>query len=391
MSATESRTTPTAGAGHPPGTARGPTRRQVVAGLVLGVGFGGFVDGIVLHQILQWHHMLTNTGHHPADTVAGLEANTVAHGLFHATTWICLLVGVALVRRAWATGEPGPSIRTLVGTMLTGWGLFNLVEGLIDHHLLGVHNVRDDVADPLWRNLGLLAFGALLVVAGLRAGPPPFGGGVRGLARRGLTLHRVLVALLVLLDGGEGGVLLVDDPLALCGGVGERVTGVGVGHAARLPGTRRSETRAPPSTASTGSLEPRREELRHEDTGVTVTQVMPAAIATPFFEHARTRLGVRPSGPPPVCRPERVADAIVHAAEHGGRDLTVGGAAQVQLAVQRLSPRIMGAVTQRVAFRVQRSDEPKGPTGDIVDEPLRGDDRVRGNVTADLVGPPGDG
>ena len=130
-----------------------------------------------------------------------------------------------------------------------------------------------------------------------------------------------------------------------------------------------------------GFLESLREELRHEDAGVTVTQILPAAIATPFFEHARTRLGVRPSGPPPVYRPEKVADAILQAAEHGGRDLTVGGAAQVQLALQRLSPRIMDAVTQRVAFRFQRSDEPKGPTGDIVDEPPPGDDRVHGEVT----------
>ena len=42
-----------------------------------------------------------------------------------------------------------------------------MVEGVVDHHLLNVHDVRDDVADPLWWNLGFLAFGALLVIAGL--------------------------------------------------------------------------------------------------------------------------------------------------------------------------------------------------------------------------------
>jgi len=50
------------------------------AGILLGIGFGGFVDGIVLHQILQWHHMLTSEGSYPATTVAGLEANTLADG-----------------------------------------------------------------------------------------------------------------------------------------------------------------------------------------------------------------------------------------------------------------------------------------------------------------------
>jgi uncharacterized membrane protein len=143
-----------------------PSRRHVVAGLLLGVGFGGFVDGIVLHQILQWHHMLTGTGDHPADTVLGLEDNVVADGLFHVATWVCLLAGLLLMRRAWAAGERGPSMRTLIGTMLAGWGAFNVVEGLVDHHLLGIHNVRDDVTDPLWWNVAFLAFGVALILVG---------------------------------------------------------------------------------------------------------------------------------------------------------------------------------------------------------------------------------
>ena len=52
--------------------------RILPAGLLLGIGLGGFVDGIVLHQILQWHHLLSSTGEHPATTVAGLAANTLA-------------------------------------------------------------------------------------------------------------------------------------------------------------------------------------------------------------------------------------------------------------------------------------------------------------------------
>lgn len=160
-----------------------PSRRQIGAGLLLGVGFGGLVDGIVLHQILQWHHMLTSTGDHPADTVAGLETNTVADGLFHAATWIVLVLGVVVLRRAWADGETGPSLRALVGTMLAGWGLFNLVEGVVDHHVLGVHDVRDDVAQPLWWNVGFLVFGAALVLTGWllarRSTGLPVGGGPR--------------------------------------------------------------------------------------------------------------------------------------------------------------------------------------------------------------------
>ncbi len=72
-------------------------RRAMTAGILLGVGFGGFVDGIVLHQILQWHHMLTSTGDHPATTVGGLEVNTVWDGLFHLLAWLAADLGVLVL------------------------------------------------------------------------------------------------------------------------------------------------------------------------------------------------------------------------------------------------------------------------------------------------------
>jgi uncharacterized membrane protein len=145
--------------------ARGPN--PLVGGVLLGVGFGGFLDGIVLHQILQWHHMLTSAGDHPAGTLDGLEENTAADGFFHVATWLFLLVGMVVLRRAWASDRPAPRWPSHLGALLIGWGLFNLVEGVIDHHLLNVHDVRDDVADPLWWNVGFLAVGAALVLLGL--------------------------------------------------------------------------------------------------------------------------------------------------------------------------------------------------------------------------------
>ena len=135
-------------------------------GLLLGLGLGGFVDGIVLHQILQWHHMLTDTGEHPAGTLAGLEANTLADGLFHASTWVFVVAGMALTVRAWQRGELAPPWRAHLGLMLAGWGLFNFVEGLIDHQILGIHHVRDDLGGPLGWDLAFLASGLLLIAAG---------------------------------------------------------------------------------------------------------------------------------------------------------------------------------------------------------------------------------
>ena len=141
-------------------------RTPRVPALLLGVGLGGFVDGIALHQILQWHHLLTATGHHPATTVPGLQANTLADGLFHVVSWLAVVTSTVLLVRAWRAGRLAPPWSVHVGLLLAGWGLFNLVEGLVNHHLLGIHHVRDDLGAPLSWDLGFLAFGVLLVLGG---------------------------------------------------------------------------------------------------------------------------------------------------------------------------------------------------------------------------------
>jgi uncharacterized membrane protein len=140
--------------------------RPRAPGILLGIGLGGFVDGIVLHQILQWHHMLTSEGDYPPTTVAGLETNTLWDGLFHALTWVAVAGGIWILWRRSTEWRWAFSGRALVGWMLVGWGLFNLVEGTVDHQLLGIHHVRDDLGGPLRWDLGFLAFGALLLLAG---------------------------------------------------------------------------------------------------------------------------------------------------------------------------------------------------------------------------------
>jgi uncharacterized membrane protein len=142
-------------------------------GILLGVGLGGFVDGIVLHQLLQWHHMLTSTDtdrigirYYPANTVPGLRMNTVWDGLFHVLAWLFVLGGLGLLysrvtrdrRTAWTS-------RALWGWILVGWGVFNLVEGVIDHEILGVHHVRGG-PHQMWWDLGFLALGAVLAGVG---------------------------------------------------------------------------------------------------------------------------------------------------------------------------------------------------------------------------------
>lgn len=125
------------------------------AGLVLGVGIGGFIDGIALHQLMGWHHMLS--GWYPDD----VRLNMIGDGAFHAVCLLLVIAGIALLSRG------GPhSGRGLLGYCVAGWGVFNIVEGLIDHQILGVHHVRPG-PHRLAYDLAFLGLGVLLVVVGL--------------------------------------------------------------------------------------------------------------------------------------------------------------------------------------------------------------------------------
>jgi uncharacterized membrane protein len=148
-------------------TAHGAPPSPRAPALLLGLGLGGFVDGIVLHQLLQWHHLVSDVDAYPTSTVAGLEVNTMADGFFHVVMWLLVLAGSVTMLRAWRDGRLAPSWSFHVGLMLTGWGVFNVVEGVVDHHLLGVHHVRDDLGAPLSWDVGFLVVSVLLAMAGL--------------------------------------------------------------------------------------------------------------------------------------------------------------------------------------------------------------------------------
>ena len=127
---------------------------------------GGFVDGIVLHQLLQWHHMLSHTESGNTSTVTGLELNTLADGLFHSAMWVLVVAAAALAVRARQQGRLSPNWRFHTGLVLAGWGAFNIIEGLVNHQLLQIHHVRDDLGGPPAWDIGFLAVSVLLVAAG---------------------------------------------------------------------------------------------------------------------------------------------------------------------------------------------------------------------------------
>lgn len=142
---------------------RADLRHLVLPGLVLGVGMGGFVDGILLHQILQWHNMIASVVP-PADLVSA-KLNMFWDGLFHAFTWMATALGIGLLFENARAGRVRWSRTAFVGALLMGWGLFNLVEGVVDHLVLGVHHVRTDRAQLAW-DFGFLVLGLVQLAVG---------------------------------------------------------------------------------------------------------------------------------------------------------------------------------------------------------------------------------
>ena len=122
-----------------------------------------------------------------------------------------------------------------------------------------------------------------------------------------------------------------------------------------------------------------RVELAQEGAPIAVTTILPASIDTPFFEHARSKLGAMPKPPPPVYAPEIVADAIVYAARHPRREIPVGGAALGFILGQRFSPALTDALlsVRRLGVGAQTADRPDDGR-DNLDAPMPGTGRVHG-------------
>lgn len=139
----------------------------VSAGILFGLGLGGFFDGVVLHQLLQWHHMLSSAGY-PPDSVPNLKVNVLWDGLFHAATYVFTALGLWILWRHSRRNHIRWSGKLLPGGLLMGWGLFNLIEGLANHQLLGIHHVNETAPRDQWIywDVGFLIWGAAMLVGG---------------------------------------------------------------------------------------------------------------------------------------------------------------------------------------------------------------------------------
>lgn len=148
----------------------------VRAGIVLGMGFAGLADGIVLHQILGWHHLICFSVYCQPASIEQLQLENTQDGFFHLGLWLVLLFGTAMLFRAARHADAKWDARVLLGAMLVGGGLFNFVEGLLDHQILGIHHVLPGNPHQFLFDMLYLANGALFFLIGacltIRAGTP---------------------------------------------------------------------------------------------------------------------------------------------------------------------------------------------------------------------------
>jgi uncharacterized membrane protein len=107
--------------------------------VLIGFGLGAFLDGIVLHQILQWHHLVV--AYRAADDLGGLEYNMFWDGVFLLVSWLVVLVGLLWL---WRSRDDAPAfgVTALIGGLLIGWGVFNIADQIMFHMALGAHHIR---------------------------------------------------------------------------------------------------------------------------------------------------------------------------------------------------------------------------------------------------------
>lgn len=137
-------------------------------GIVLGFALGGFFDGILLHQILQWHHLLSLV-----PGVEDLRAQVLWDGFFHGLMYLLAALGLWGLWRAHRDAEPSRG-RSLSGALLIGFGLWHVVDSILSHWVLGIHRIKLDSDNPLmWDLIWFVVFGIIPLVAGWLLLRPP--------------------------------------------------------------------------------------------------------------------------------------------------------------------------------------------------------------------------
>jgi uncharacterized membrane protein len=177
----------------PPETASHDLRRLFWAAFWLGFGLGGFFDGIILRQLLQWHHLLSNV--FPEETVADLRFQVLADGVFHVATYAFTALGLWLLRTARRALPASGARQRVIAAGLLGFGVWHIADAILFHWVLRLHRIRMDADNLLhWDILSLVPFGLVPAAVGYWLLPqPPTEGPPRG--GRAAALSLALAAL----------------------------------------------------------------------------------------------------------------------------------------------------------------------------------------------------
>lgn len=138
--------------------------RRSWAGYLLGFALGGFFDGILLHQILQWHHLLLAIQTGP---FRQMRTQILADGLFHAVMYIIALAGLYAL---WRSREHPSRLsgKELIADALIGFGVWHVLDSVLSHWILGIHRIKMDSPNPLvWDLIWFVVFGLAPVVFGM--------------------------------------------------------------------------------------------------------------------------------------------------------------------------------------------------------------------------------
>ncbi|HEX8445163.1 MAG TPA: DUF2243 domain-containing protein [Sphingomonas sp.] len=148
--------------GHPP--TRRDFRGTTIAAFVIGLALSGFFDGILLHQVLQWHHFLSLV---PGETYRDLRTQIYADGLFHVAVYAIACIGLALLWRARRQLDRPGARSHLIGGVLLGFGVWNVVDVGFFHWILGIHRIRVNVPNPMIYDIGwIVGLGLAVMLMG---------------------------------------------------------------------------------------------------------------------------------------------------------------------------------------------------------------------------------
>jgi uncharacterized membrane protein len=168
-------------------------KAPLVGAFILGFAFGAFFDGILLHQILQWHHLLSLVR---GDLYRDIRVQILADGLFHAAAYLLAAGGLVLL---WRGGQVRPADCIVLGWAVLGFAAWQFADVILVHWAIGLHRVRVDVPNPLLWDIGwLVVLGSLPLIAGLWL----LRDQSRNTNRRSPRSSRMMMSIAIILAGG---------------------------------------------------------------------------------------------------------------------------------------------------------------------------------------------